>query len=86
MPWQERRANLLVDGLDLPQVAGVTAADRRRDVVLEITGESDPCERMDAVAPGLCAALTPGLARRGVHPVMAGGGSRSVMRSGSSAN
>ena len=56
--WQERRANLLIEGLDLPQTPGV----RLRiggDVVLEIMGETDPCARMDALAPGLCAALTP---------------------------
>ncbi len=56
--WQERRANLLVDGLDLPQTKGV----RLRigvDVVLEVTRETDPCERMEALADGLRAALTP---------------------------
>ena len=58
LPWQERRANLLVDGLDLPQVAG--ARLRIGDTVeLMITRETDPCERMDALAPGLRAALTP---------------------------
>ncbi|RZM25418.1 MAG: MOSC domain-containing protein [Sphingomonas sp.] len=58
LPWQERRANLLVDGLDLPQVAG--ARVRIGDTVeLMITRETDPCERMDALAPGLRAALTP---------------------------
>ena len=29
------------------------------DVVLEITRETDPCERMEALAEGLRAALTP---------------------------
>nr|WP_183986638.1 MOSC domain-containing protein [Sphingomonas jinjuensis] len=56
--WQERRANLLVDGLDLPQVPGVRLRIGR-DVVVEITRETDPCERMEALAPGLRAALTP---------------------------
>ncbi|MEN2785236.1 MOSC domain-containing protein [Sphingomonas qilianensis] len=58
IPWQERRANLLIDGLDLPQTRGV----RLRigdDVVLEITRETDPCERMDTLAPGLERALLP---------------------------
>ncbi len=56
--WQERRANLLVDGFDLPQAPGV----RLRiggDVVLEVTRECDPCDRMEALAAGLRAALTP---------------------------
>ena len=58
LPWQERRANLLVDGLDLPQTAGVRL--RVGDsVILEITRETDPCERMEALAEGLKAALLP---------------------------
>ncbi|WP_326524432.1 MOSC domain-containing protein [Sphingomonas sp.] len=58
LPWQERRANLLVEGLDLPQAAGVRLCIGA-DVVLEITRETDPCERMEALAKGLRAALTP---------------------------
>lgn len=56
--WHERRANLLTDGIDLPQVAG-TRLTIGNDVVLEITRECDPCERMEALADGLRAALTP---------------------------
>ena len=56
--WQERRANLLVDGIDLPQTKGARLRIGA-DVVLEITRETDPCERMEALAPGLKAALTP---------------------------
>ena len=55
IPWYQRRVNLLVDGLDLPQVPGTRL--RLGTVVLEITRECDPCKRMDALAPGLCAAL-----------------------------
>jgi MOSC domain-containing protein YiiM len=58
LPWEERRSNLLVDGLDLPQIPG-TRLRIGRDVVLEITRETDPCERMEALAPGLKAALIP---------------------------
>lgn len=58
LPWQERRANLLVEGLDLPQVAGVLLRVGD-DVILEITRENDPCQRLEAVAPGLEAALRP---------------------------
>jgi MOSC domain-containing protein YiiM len=56
--WQERRANLLVDGFDLPQLPGVRVRIGA-DVVLEVTRECDPCERMEALAAGLRAALTP---------------------------
>ena len=58
IPWEQRRANLLVEGLDLPQVAG----KRLRigaGVVIEVTVETEPCERMEALAEGLRAALTP---------------------------
>lgn len=56
IPWLERRANLLVDGFDLPQIAG-TKLRIGDTVVLQITRETDPCERMEALAPGLRAAL-----------------------------
>ena len=56
IPWFERRVNLLIDGLDLPQVPGARLLIG--NVVLEVTRECDPCERMEAVALGLRAALT----------------------------
>lgn len=56
--WEQRRANLLVDGVDLPRRAGARVRIGRA-VVLEINGECDPCSRMETIAPGLCAALTP---------------------------
>ena len=58
IPWYERRANLLVDGLDLPQTAGARLRIGA-DVLLEVTLETDPCHRMETVAPGLFAALLP---------------------------
>ncbi|MET4896695.1 MOSC domain-containing protein [Sphingomonadaceae bacterium jetA1] len=57
IPWQERRANLLVEDFDLPQMPGTRL--RIGPVLLEITVECDPCHRMDAIADGLQAALKP---------------------------
>jgi len=56
--WSVRRANLLIDGVELPQRSGARLAFAG-GVVLEITGECDPCSRMDEIAPGLKDALTP---------------------------
>lgn len=56
LPWQERRANLLIEGLDLPQMRG-TRLRIGDAVVLEVTRETDPCDRMEALADGLRAAL-----------------------------
>ena len=56
LPWYERRSNLLVEGLDLPQVPG-TRLRIGETVELMITRETDPCERMEALAPGLKAAM-----------------------------
>ena len=58
LPWEQRRANLLVEDFDLPQTPG-TRLRIGTDVVLEITCETEPCERMEALAEGLRAALTP---------------------------
>lgn len=57
LPWHSRRANLLVDELPLYQQAGATI--QLGDALLEITGETDPCERMEALQPGLFDALKP---------------------------
>jgi MOSC domain-containing protein YiiM len=72
IPWFERRANLLVDGFDLPQVPG-TRLRIGASLVLEITGEDDPCVRMDGVAPGLFAALIPDWRGGACARVKAGG-------------
>ena len=72
LPWEMRRANLLVEGLDLPQEAGVRLRIGE-DVVLEITVECDPCFRMEEIAPGLEAALTPDWRGGVLSRVIAGG-------------
>lgn len=57
MEWSARRCDLLVEGGPLPMRTG--ALIRVGTAVLEITGECDPCVRMDALHQGLRAALTP---------------------------
>ncbi|GIU17439.1 MULTISPECIES: MOSC domain-containing protein [unclassified Shewanella] len=58
LPWFTRRANLLIDGLCF------SASDVGKQLVigellLEITGETDPCKKMEQAYPGLEAALLP---------------------------
>ncbi len=56
-PWALRRANLLVAGLPNPRAAGGLL--RVGAALFEITGETEPCARMDSQWPGLRAALLP---------------------------
>ncbi|MEO1527365.1 MAG: MOSC domain-containing protein [Planctomycetota bacterium] len=55
--WTTRRANLLVRGVALAEKTGSVLAIG--DTRLKITGETDPCGRMDESQPGLMKALTP---------------------------
>jgi MOSC domain-containing protein YiiM len=57
LPWQTRRANLLVDTLPLHQSTG--SRIMLGEAELEVTGETDPCERMEEAQPGLFQALAP---------------------------
>lgn len=57
-PWHARRANLLVEGLQLPRESGKVIAIGV-SLRIEVSQECDPCSRMEEVAPGLKAALTP---------------------------
>jgi MOSC domain-containing protein YiiM len=71
VPWIARRANLLLDGLEPLDIA--SGRIRIGTVVLEIGGETRPCERMDAACAGLEVALKPGLRAGSYCRVLAGG-------------
>ncbi|NRD71895.1 MOSC domain-containing protein [Shewanella sp. VB17] len=58
LPWVTRRANLLIEGHIF------SAADKGKrlqigDLALEITGETDPCKKMEIAQAGLEQALIP---------------------------
>jgi MOSC domain-containing protein YiiM len=55
LPWTTRRANLLVEGVDLPRAAGGVL--RIGAVHLEVTGQTYPCSRMEEAQAGLLSAL-----------------------------
>ena len=57
LPWTTRRANLLVEGVVLPQAKG--AILRVGPLLLEVTAETYPCSRMEAAHRGLLRALGP---------------------------
>jgi len=72
LEWWNRRVNLLVDGVDLPQTEG-SRVRIGEDVVLEITVECEPCNRMDALADGLQEALKPDWRGGACTRVLSGG-------------
>jgi MOSC domain-containing protein YiiM len=55
LPWTVRRANLLVEGVELPRAAGGML--RIGAVRLEVTGQTYPCARMEEAQAGLLSAL-----------------------------
>jgi len=59
--WMLRRANLCIRGGSFvpAHIGGFILIGP--EVVLEVTGETTPCERMDAIAPGLKDALAPSM-------------------------
>lgn len=57
LPWTTRRANLLIEGASLPQARG--ARIQIGNVILEVTGQTNPCRRMEEARPGLLKALGP---------------------------
>jgi MOSC domain-containing protein YiiM len=75
LPWYTRRANVLIEGIDLPATVG-----RRLQVGacrFAIGGETTPCERMDELQPGLRRVLTSAL-RGGVWGKVLQGGALRV--------
>ncbi len=74
-PPETRRANVVVEGIELSALVGRRL--RLGDVVLEVLGETAPCKRMDELVPGLRAALEPEW-RGGVHGRILVGGRMSV--------
>jgi len=71
LPWYTRRANVLIEGIDLPASVGwrlQVGACR-----FAIGGETTPCDRMDELQPGLRRILTPAL-RGGVWGKVLQGG------------
>ena len=58
IPWEQRRVNLMVEGLALEKKTG-SRLIFASGLELEITGECDPCRRMEDIAPGLEGALRP---------------------------
>jgi MOSC domain-containing protein YiiM len=54
-----RKANVVVEGVRLAGLVGRRL--RLGDAVLEVLGETDPCPKMNRVAPGLEDAMRPGM-------------------------
>lgn len=58
LPWTTRRANLLIEGIAFdPSFVGKQI--KIGELILVVTGETDPCPKMDAQYQGLTQALTP---------------------------
>ena len=74
--WEQRRVNLLVEGLALCEITGARIIFAS-GLTLEVTGECDPCSRMEEIAPGLKGALLPHW-RGGVTTKVIEGGRLSV--------
>ena len=55
LPWTARRANLLVEDVELPRAAGGIL--RIGPVRLEVTAQTYPCVRMEEAQTGLLSAL-----------------------------
>lgn len=75
LPWTTRRANLLVDDMDLPRSVGDIL--QIGAVRLKVTMEVDPCSRMEEQQPGLQKVLLPEW-RGGVACTVLQGGSVAI--------
>jgi MOSC domain-containing protein YiiM len=75
LPWHTRRANLLIEGIDLPDTVGEQI--RIGDCLFTIYGETEPCQRMEELQAGLQQALKPDL-RAGVWGKVVEGGTLRV--------
>lgn len=71
LPWHTRRANILVEGLDLGPLIGKSV--RVGEIELAINGETEPCGLMDTFQPGLQEALKPDC-RGGIYGSILKGG------------
>jgi len=58
LPWTFRRANLLIDGVSF-DASMVGQQIKIGQCILYVTGETDPCPKMDAQHQGLTQALEP---------------------------
>lgn len=57
LPWYERRANVLTEGIELRRLIGSTI--QLGTAVVAILDELEPCKRMHDIHPGLYRALVP---------------------------
>lgn len=71
LPWHYRRANVLIEGIDLAAAIGRTIVIG--PVRLFVHGETRPCQLMEQQHAGLLNALRPNC-RAGVHGQVLGGG------------
>jgi MOSC domain-containing protein YiiM len=71
LEWTVRRANFLVEGVDLEKSTGKRL--RVGACLLQVTGECNPCSRMDEARAGLIKALEPDW-RAGVMCIVLEGG------------
>ena len=69
------KENITIEGLDLSTVKPGNVFFLGTDVTMEVTGLCEPCEQMDALRPGLQAALKD---RRGVLAMVLSGGTLRV--------
>lgn len=72
LAWTVRRANLLVEGVDLPKAVGGQLRVGL-DVLLEVTYPCQPCHRMEKARHGLLKALHPDWRGGIVVKVLSGG-------------